>query len=110
MPMSSDGKSRGRGSRPKFKTAFQLYMDWNGVDRPQWRHEGAKALVEAVDVLMQIILIDQEAKGNAPSLLTFIARWAIMEITEWSEEDLDEELDELLQKIKLLAIDAGSMQ
>ena len=89
----------------KTKIIERLKRDWDGTDHPLWRHEAAEKLNFAIETLLCIIAMSKKPTNEASAAAT-----ALIYITGWDEDEFNENVSDVLNRIMLLNEQEGGMQ
>lgn len=90
---------------PKVKILERLKRDWDGTDHPLWRSEAAEKLNFAIETLLCIIAMSKKPTNEANAAAT-----ALIYITGWNEDEFNENVNDVLDRIMLLNEQEGGMQ
>lgn len=89
----------------KMKITDQLRKDWDGTDHPLWRNEAADKLSFAVETLLCIV-----AMAKKPTIEAQVAATALVYITDWTEEEFNQNVSDVMDRIVLANEQEGGMQ
>ena len=89
----------------KIKILERLKRDWDGTDHPLWRSEAADKLNFAIETLLCIIAMSKKPTNEANAAAT-----ALIYITGWNEDEFNENVNDVLDRIMLLNEQEGGMQ
>ena len=73
-------------------------------------NQAADLLELAVSTFLHIIVIDILDGNKSPRTETLMAKARISDITGWSDEQISNELEEIIQSIKLFSLPTDTMQ